>query len=189
MSQPSVPPQPVLSYESQQQLQLAKVAYRKVGRTIAVARGDGWTIGFFGGLSFLVGVAMVDFVGIILGMLLCAVAWNELGGAADLKKLDPLACARLGRNQLYLCGMLAAYFLWNIGATFFGHGDLPAELQVDPIMIRNLTIGAYGVLLLVVCGGALAMRYYYYSRQKFVDAYLTTTPEWIIDMQKAGMTF
>jgi uncharacterized protein YneF (UPF0154 family) len=195
---PNTPPN-ILSDESQQQLQLARATYRKIRRAISVAQGDGWTIGFFAAISFLWGLVTLDWFNMFVGAVLMTIAWVELRGAAQFRRLDVDAPKLLVRNQLVLGGILVFYALWKMYAAYHGQSALQSDAGDDPQLKEmlapyegldaGLNMLVYGVVLLIGVGNAAGMSYYYFTRQKYIDAYLKDTPQWIISMQKAGMTF
>jgi hypothetical protein len=64
--------------------------------------------------------------------------------------------------------------------------------QADPDMARTaksltqqVSYGLYGGLILfaILAQGGTAL--YYFSREKYIRAYLEQTPDWIINMQKS----
>jgi hypothetical protein len=201
MSQPPISPPPVLTYESQQQLQAARTAFRKIGRAVSVAKSDGWTIAFFAGVTILFGLG--DWFSMLLGAVLGVIAWTELRGATQLRQLQPRATRLLGRNQLVLGGLLVLYAAWRMYTSLHGHGALALDAGSDPELqkltssldksvqdtVNEIMFAVYAAVLVVGLGSALGMSRYYFSRQKYIDSYLNDTPAWIINMQKAGMTF
>jgi hypothetical protein len=68
------------------------------------------------------------------------------------------------------------------------NGDLSEFGVVDTGELHALVMLFYVALIFiaVLCMGGLA--YYYFTRQKYVDAYLKETPDWIVAMQKSGVT-
>jgi len=139
----------------------------------------------------------------LLGVVLGAIAWTELRGAAKLRQLQPQATRLLGYNQLALGGLLVVYAACKMYAAVHGHGALSLDAGSDPDLqkmaasldksvqdtVNQIMFAVYAMLLVVGLGSALGMSRYYFSRQKHIETYLTETPDWIINMQKAGMTF
>jgi hypothetical protein len=194
--QPADPTSPQFSEENLRQLAAARTAYRKVGRAIAVASFDGWTIAIFAGLTLLMGIT--DLSNIVIGAGLGAIAGVELYGASKLRRLDGRAIRVLGFNQLTLGGLLSLYALWRIHSELSGGGVLASMAASDPQdsqqigplvnLSHSIVIAFYGALIAVAMLGMGAMALYYFSRRKYLAAYLSQTPDWILAMQKAGMS-
>jgi len=194
--QPSNPTSPQLSEENLRELAAARTALRKIARAVTVARFDGWTIAIFAGLTLLMGIT--DVSNIIIGVGLGVVAFVELQGASKLRRLDVAAIRMLGFNQLSLGGLLILYALWRIHAESSGGGLLASVAESDPQDAQALgtllsgshwiVTGFYGILIAVAILGMGGMALFYFSRRKYLAAYLTQTPQWIIAMQKAGIS-
>jgi hypothetical protein len=45
----------------------------------------------------------------------------------------------------------------------------------------------YGSVMLVAIIGPGLTALYYFSRKKYLQAYVANTPQWILDLQRAGM--
>jgi hypothetical protein len=195
MSQPPIPPLAALNAQNQQELQSAKMAYRKIRRAIGMAQFDGWTIGIIAGFSFLFGVVCGDWVSTVIGMALVINAWIELQSAQRLRQLDPQAIRRMGLNQLAVAGVIVLYVGWTIALILFGKDELAsvssasAQAGIDPGQIRMLEVGVYLIVLAIGLASTLGMSRYYFTREKYLKAYLEQTPAWIIAMQRSGMMF
>jgi hypothetical protein len=195
MSQPPIPPLAALNAQNQQELQSAKTAYRKIRRAIGMAQFDGWTIGIIAGFSFLFGVVCGDWVSTVIGMALVINAWIELQSAQRLRQLDPQAIRRMGLNQLAVAGVIVLYVGWTIALILFGKDELAsvssasAQAGIDPGQIRMLEVGVYLIVLAIGLASTLGMSRYYFTREKYLKAYLEQTPAWIIAMQRSGMMF
>jgi hypothetical protein len=198
-SGPVSPLSPVPPGLSPQQVEQISLAYRLAGpvrRAIAVANFNGWTLaiaavltGGYGGLSF-------SFWGVALGVVLGVLAWNELAGAAGLRRFDLKAPRRLARNQIALGVVLAAYATWQLVATLHGGGALHDELAENPDLaqvlgsdlepVRLILIASYAGLLAfaIICQGAMAL--YYYTRSSVLRIYVEKTPDWVRNLQQAG---
>lgn len=124
------------------------------------------------------------------------VAYVELTGANRLKRTDPKAARTLGFNQLALAGILIVYAIWSLYSEL-KYGGIAASLNtVDPEaarmlkpyegLVRQLTILVYGSLVLVAILAQGGTALYYFTRVKYIQAYLSQTPPWIIQMQQAG---
>jgi hypothetical protein len=195
---PPPPLAPQLSAEHLLDLQRARTALRKVRRAISVASFDGWTIGAFAALTLLFGLNSLSSVSI--GLARGAIAYVELRGASQLRRLDPRAARTLGFNQLALGMVLIVYALWRTFSILrYGSGAYDVVSASDPQMaqmlqpVENLTrlisLAIYAALIVigVFAQGGLAL--FYFTRAKHIEAYLAQTPAWIVAMQKAGLSF
>jgi hypothetical protein len=194
--QPANPTSPQLSQENLRELETARQSLRKVARAVSVARFDGWTMAIFAGLTLLMGIT--DITNIVLAVALGTVAYVELTGAAKLRRLDPSAVPMLGFNQFGLAGLLTLYALWRIHVELNGGGFISGMVAQDPAdaqvlgpwmnLGRSVVFAFYGSLIAVAVLGMGGMAWFYFSRRKHLDAYLTNTPQWIIAMQKSGLS-
>jgi hypothetical protein len=178
---------PQLSDANLRELAEARLALRKINRAVAVAKFDGWTMGIFGGLSFVMGLGG-DWINILVGMALVVFAWVELRGASMLRKLETQATKMLGRNQLALGLMIGLYSGWQIWVQASGNGESSDFSEVDPTLLKSTEIGFYLLVILVAVVAMGAMSRYYFSRARYLDAYLKETPPWILEMQRAGIS-
>ena len=187
----------MLSEHHLRELEAARVTGRKIGRAVAIARFDGWSIAVVAGLTLLFGFTSIS--GVLMAAGLGAVAFFELRGATALRRLDPAAARIMGVNQLALGSLLVAYSLWRIYATLTGPGPYAEAAATDPALakalapiedlMRLVTLAANAGLIVVafVAQGGLAA--YYFSRVKHVQEYLAQTPAWVVAVQKSGSTF
>lgn len=168
---------------------------RRVRRAVVVAKGDGWSVGVFGGLSFLLGLG--SWPAMLLGAAMIGAAVVELHGAARLRSLQIGAARRLGFNQIGLTATLSLYALWSIHLELTGQGALAgaaADPQLAEILgsvkdlAQQLAMVVYGGLIVVAVFGQGGLAWYYFTREKYVRRYLESTPTWIISMQHAGVT-
>lgn len=185
---------PQLTEENIRQLSEARKSSAKIRRGVSVAKFDGYTVGFFGGLTFLGSLVMgLEWSGIAIGTALVTVAYVELGNAKRLSRLEPIAVRNLAINQLCLAGALVIYALWSLFAiTHAPPGTAGEDPEVANLMaeygpmVHQLEMLVYYCLIAVAIffQGGLAL---YYSRlQKHIDAYVNETPEWIRQMNQAG---
>lgn len=89
-------------------------AIARAGRSLRPARRCERLAGSSGALTLAAGLASLPFVlgsgvGMALSVVLVVVGWRERALRAGVRDLDPLACARLARNQLALGAALAGY--------------------------------------------------------------------------------
>lgn len=134
-----------------------------------------------------------DVVGLVLGVGLGAAAYNELRGAAMLRRFEPRAARRLGYNQLGLGVLIVAYAAWSLIAALRSPSIVPGGSTGDPnvdAMIGQLagplTYGLYGgvAALGIIAPGLTA--WYYFSRARVVNAMVSNTPPWVIEAMRAA---
>jgi hypothetical protein len=191
---PPAPAAPPISDEHLRQLAASHAATKKIRRAITVARTDGWSLAFFAALTVLFGLTSVS--SLLIGAGLGIIATVELYGAARLRKLDPRITHVLGYNQVALGCLLAAYALWRIYQETTGAGafadyaastpDVAELLKPYEDVIRELSMWVYGGLIAVAVFAQGGLALYYFTRKKYVEAYLSQTPEWVVAVQKAG---
>ncbi|HEX4794595.1 MAG TPA: hypothetical protein VH370_12420 [Humisphaera sp.] len=188
---------PVLTYAHFQQIAEAQKKLKKIRRAISVANFDGWTIGIFGGLSLMFGmIGGISVSDIIVGLVLAGIALVELRTAKNLRRLDVRSARILGFNQLALAALIILYSLWRMhasGSADSSEGQMISQVaDVDPGMassVRSLTeqvsYALYGSLILfaILAQGGTAL--YYFSREKYLRAYVEQTPQWILQMQQS----
>jgi len=196
---PPLPPaaSPQLTPAHFQQLAEARYKHKKIRRAISVATFDGWTIGFFGGVSLIVGIVGGISPGdIVVGLALTTIAFIELRTAKSLRRLDVRSARVLGFNQVALAGLIILYSLWRIHDATSPTGsnsEMFSEIaQVDPSMtgtVQSIAQQAsyilYGSLILfaILAQGGTAL--YYFSREKYIREYVEQTPPWILQMQQS----
>jgi hypothetical protein len=184
---------PALSPEQIRQLADARSAGRTIRWCIGMASFDAYTLAIFAVISLLTGYNSLP--GLFIGFGLGIVAWVEFRALRDLRLLMPEAVRHLGWNQLGLAGVLIVYGMWNL----LGPGqntitdalnaagadaDMRQQIQGMAQMINGLIYGGLIAIAIFVQGGTAI---YYLSREKNVRAYVDQTPDWIKQMQKAGV--
>jgi uncharacterized membrane protein YfcA len=192
----ATPPFPTLTPEQLQQRAEARQLGKKVRRAIRTATFSSWTIAIFAGLTTL--SSLFDPAGLVLGLGMCAVAWYEFRGAAQLRRLDPEAPRLLARNQIYLGILLFAYAAWGLYHALSGPAfGMDPALAADPALsaamkpfeglARMISISVYVTLALVAIFAQGGTAWYYASRAKYIRHYVQNTPAWILQMQRAGV--
>jgi hypothetical protein len=180
-----------------EQIAAAKTRGIKVNRAVRAASFSAWTLGIFGALTLLGGLLSVD--GIIIGVGLCVVAYFEFQGAARLKRLDPLAPRRLAINQLALAALLFIYGTYGLWGSLHAPSELSSLSTSDVQELKRqfpdlmsmetpITIAVYVAVIAVAMIGPGLTAIYYHTRTKYIEAYLRETPQWILDLQRAGMS-
>ena len=150
-------------------------------------------MGVFGAIT-LVGGVLGDVVSLVLGIGLCAAAWNELRGGTRLRRFDPSGARILGWNQIGVGVLIVAYAAWslrmNLGSPALASvggttGDADMDAMVTDIAMM-VTWGLYGGLIVVgiVVPGLTAL--YYFSRETIVRAFVERTPGWVVDTLRAA---
>lgn len=190
----SAPAAPALSPEHIAALLVARARGRKVGRAVAVARFDGWSIAAFGFLTFLFGIGTPS--SMLIGGLMGVIAFVELRAAGELRRLRPDAARTLGLNQIALAGLLVCYAVWRIYLELNGAGDYAEIVAADaqlaemlkPVesLTRLFTLALNGGIIAFALFAQGGMALYYFSRAKHVRAYIEQTPAWVITVQQAG---
>ena len=194
LAQPLPPAPPALSAEHLHQLSTAQLRGKKIGRAIAVAKFDGWSVATFAFLTAVLGITSPP--SLLLGGLMGVIAFIELRSAAALKRLQPEAARTLGLNQIALGCLLAAYAAWKIYRELTGAGDYAEIAASDPQLgemlkpvegiTRLFTLALYGGLFAFACLAQGGMALFYFSREKYVRAYVKETPQWVITVQQTG---
>lgn len=159
---------------------------KPIRRASRVAGFNGWTVGFIAALSFP--FAFFGFDGLAITVGLSTVALLEFWGRRKLLKLDPSAAAWLGWNQVGFLTLIIAYCLWML------LGETP-NISANPELSQLLGANGqqlYETLNLVVYGGVIVLSVifqggnaiYYFTRRKYLVAYLQQTPQWVRDFFK-----
>jgi hypothetical protein len=169
---------------------------RKVKRAVLTAQIDGWSVGVFGGLTALFG--LTDLPSFALGVIMLGVAFFELRTADRLRRLDLAATKTLALNQLVLGGSLMTYAIIRLFTVTHGPSEFAEAIAQEPALAQMLgpisdvaqqvLIAVYICLIAVAVFAQGGMALYYFTRGRHVHDYLATTPGWIQDMQRAGVS-
>jgi hypothetical protein len=194
-SAPPSPPQ--LTPENLNELQLARQRLKGIRRAVSAGRFEGYSIAICGGLSFLAGIgSLTSMAG---GALLLGVGIVEVYMVGQLRKLDLRAPRFLAANQLVLAALIVLYACWSLHSsgssssadtTGMSASDVQAMNQmIGPVneIAHSVSVLLFGSLLIAAVfeGG---MAWYYYSKAEPLREYLAETPEWILQMQRAGVS-
>jgi hypothetical protein len=185
-----------LTPEQLSQITHARARYRKVNRAIRVATGDAWTTAIFAGISLLGSVFFFSIPGILVGLGMAVISYNSFRGLRAIRSLDASGARLLAKNQLLFGTILFLYAAWNIYLLWSGHANSGND---DPIaselsdagydaagLERYIGFAVYfGVAAFALIGQSLTALYYF-SRQKYIQEYLSRTAEWVLQMQKMG---
>jgi hypothetical protein len=193
---PTPPPPGPLTTLNYRELATAKNALRKIRRAQSVAKFDGWSLAIFGLLTAALGFDSAW--ALIGGLVLIVIGGIEIWGANRLGQLDPRCAIVLTLNQLVLGVLLVGYFSWQIYAASNGQGLLSDVGRVDPeaaaqlkqfgSMANQMAIGIYSILLAAGVAYSGAMALYFFTRGRHVRNYLLETPDWIVQMQRSGVS-
>jgi hypothetical protein len=192
---PAKPPR--LTEENLRELQTARRSLRKVRRAVFSANLEGYTIAVCGAVSFLCGIGSIS--DMVLGAVLTVIGIIEIVSASRLRRLDLTATKWLGCNQLALAVFILLYALWNIHSEIANPASGLSDLSPQDAQAVDQTLGSLGdlthevMLMLYVSLIAAAlveagMALYYYSRGAHVRRFLQETPEWIVMMQRNGVS-
>ena len=193
----AVPSPPQLTPENLNELQLARQRLKTVRRAVGAGRFEGYSIALCGGLTFLLGIGTLSTMA--GGALLLAIGIVEVYMVGQLRKLDLRAPRILAANQLVLAALIVLYACWSLhspdtGTSADTSGLSPADAQAMNQMIGPVTDIAHSVSLLLFGSLLIAavfeggMAWYYYSKAEPLREYLAETPEWILQMQRAGVS-
>lgn len=153
-----------------------------------VAAFNGWTVAIFAAIT--IPFAVTSPSALVLGLGMAVVARNEFKGRSMLRAIDPAGARLLGRNQIGFMSLITAYCLWSIYRTYT-HPDLQIQDElalagVAPETVRTLTVVVYvGVIAASLLFQGLNARYYFLRVQR-VEAYLESTPSWVVELQQTA---
>lgn len=172
----------------------AVVRSRKIRRAGMVASVSGWTLALFALPALLFG--FFELASALLGLMLFVVAWGELKGASALRRLDTAAPKRLAMNQALLALCLSVYGGWGIfkgltqpspiAETAAQYPELAQSLAGYEQLMTYGVAGFYGLFIVVSLLATGGTALYYKSRSKHIKSHLTSTPAWIVDVQRAA---
>lgn len=187
---------PALTPVQLQELAEARTRAARLRRAASYATFDAWCIAILGGLTLV--FSLLNVTALLMGGAMCVIAFIEFRGVKKLSALDPAAPRLLGFNQLAFAGLLIAYALWSIYATVTGPDPYAAYVgqapELDDMLgpIRELTtqvtLAAYIGLIIVATVVQGGTAWYHFSRARHLRAYVQQTPQWIMQLQRAGVT-
>jgi hypothetical protein len=180
-----------------EQIAVAKKRGKKIRRALGVATLSAWTTAVFGGLTVIFSITSP--VGLLLGAGMCIVAFIEFRSVGELKRLDATAPRRMAINQLafgvmlFLYGAINFYTSWR--ATNSEILSDPQIAQLSPEVAdmagkweRGITMAVYAIIMLAAFLGPGLTAWYYNTRTRYIKDYVSQTPQWILDLQRAGMS-
>jgi hypothetical protein len=171
----------------------ARIRGRKIRRAASVAALSGWTMAIFAVIT-LVGGLFGDWVSLLLGAALGVVTFNELRGAAQLRRFEPAGARLLGYNQLGLAALLVLYAGYMLVYTLYhplleSAGQSTGDAQMDAMLgdfSRTAGLVLYGGVALFGLIGPGLTALYYFTRAKLVRTMVAQTPPWVIEALRAA---
>lgn len=188
----AVPAAQPLTPAHHQQIARAQQQRKKLRRATKVAAFNAWSFAILAGLSVLFAVFSPG--SLIAAVLLGGLAWNEFRGRRQLLRLDPRGPATLGWNQVIFCLIIAGYCGLMLYQTTTGEGTYASEIKEHPELadmlepmeglIQTLMIATYLIVLVVGVGLQGLTAWYYFTRRRWLKAYIEQTPEWVRDLDR-----
>jgi len=184
-----------LSAQERRELDASREDVKKIQSAAKVAAFNGWSTGAVALLS--APFALWSTTSLIMTLGLAIVSFNEFHGRRRLLRFDPSAARLLGWNQLFLLAMVVGYCAWMLYAGLAGDGSFEAQLQAQPELRQALgslddveglyegvVVALYGSIIVasILFQGLNAL--YYFTRRKYVEAYVRQTPEWLLEVQR-----
>jgi hypothetical protein len=203
----SLEPIAPISEPQRRALHAAEAAARRFAFAPKVATLNGASLLLAAAISLVLG--LFDHGLLLSAAVLGVSGWFELDGGKRLRAYDPRAPLQLAINQLVLLALVVTYAGFKLVTAFNGESSLVAELaqhpelgamleQVDDPNVKQAlesmsemyrwgVVAVYAGLIGVagiIQGGVAG---YYLSRRKYLNAFLESTPDWVIEfMQRRG---
>lgn len=187
---------PPLTDSHERALRAANERAEPIRRAARIATFNAWTTAILAGLS--APFALFSLAGAAVFVALALVAWNEFRGRRRLLAYDPAGPTILGWNQLSLLAVITLYCAWALYSNLWGTESIATQLQTTPelgaaigsvdgleALVRAVAIILYGSVIILSALFQGANAFYYFSRRKYVEAYVRETPAWVIDLTRA----
>ena len=184
-----------LTVDERRELAAAREGLKKIHNAAKVAAFNGWSFGIAAVLS--APFSLGSLAGVLLTLGLAIVSYNEFRGRRRLLQFDPSAASMLGWNQLFLLVMVVGYCAWMLFAGLVGDNSIAAQLEAQPELRQALgslddVEGLYQMLVIALYGSVTVAcvlfqglnALYYFTRRKYVEAYVQDTPEWLLEVQR-----
>jgi hypothetical protein len=178
------------------QIAQARIDFKPIRRAAATATCSAWTMAIFGAITLI--TSLNSFTGALLGAGMCAISIFEFGGAKEIRRLNPEAPKQLVRNQLVLGVMLLIYSSVSLYTTITSPNEIEQTAQSTPEAAQLLKpfgrieriaeVGVCAAMIVAAIGGCGGTAWYYSRRRRHIERYLRESPQWIIELQRAGMT-
>jgi hypothetical protein len=186
-----------LSPENVAQLKQARDQGKKLRRAAGVATFSAWSMAVFAALTLPLSLVF-GLWNLVFAVVLGLTAAFEFRGAAGLRRLDVRAPRLLMLNELALGMLLACYGAWQLIASLTGPNPYAAAIASNPDLremlgpigelARSASIALYGSVIAVGVLYQPGMAIYYATRGRQLKTYLQTTPPWIVDLQRSGVS-
>ncbi len=184
-----------LSQSQQLEVAAAKERARKIRKAAAVAGFNGWVTSIAAACS--APFALFSLPGLLIAAGLTLVAFNEFKGRRRLLQFDQAAPTFLGWNQIGFLALICIYCIWMLVVGLTNESSLAVEIKASP-ELKSVFGSAddfdqiYRVWVAVFYGTVIAISVvfqglnavYYFTRRKYVDAYVRDTPAWVLDLQQ-----
>jgi len=164
-------------------------AEKTLARVLKISGVEGWSIIILAGLGCLISLALGDYSGVGIGLLIASAGGMELRGRKLLRRRDPSGMKTLARSQLFLLGVVLVYCATRLGsfddATVMGNltPDMETALKELGIqksdilpLVRLTFFATYGGLALGTLLYQGGMAIYYRAKTPLVTEALTTPP-------------
>lgn len=190
----AVPAPTPLSPDQIAEIELGRRHARRIRRAAVVASMSGWTLAVFA-LATLASGVFGNWPDLAVGIVLAAVAFNELKGADQLRAFDQSAPRRLALGQLILGVAIAAYAAWkwyeqSRRSPLAAYGGSTGSAEVDAMLIditdsiTPIIWGSVAIVGIITCWLTAA---YYASKTQAVRIFRERAPAWVIEiLAKAG---
>lgn len=193
-SQCNGPSSAPLSPEHREQFAQAQLRRKKINRAQKIAAFNAWCFTVFAVFSLL--FAFFSLTSLIAGIALAGLAYNEFRGRRQLALLNPAGPQTLGINQVICCLLIALYCGVQLYRTITGPGAYAQAVEQNPELadmlapmadlIQTATIATYGLVFIIGVAAQGLTAWYYFSRKRHLDDYLEQTPDWVLDLERAG---
>jgi hypothetical protein len=172
----------------------AKARRKKIDRAGSVATFNGWSTGVFAVISLP--FALFSVSGFLMCLGLAVVAYHEFKGRALLRSLDLRGPRVLGYNQIGFGVLIVAYCLWSMFLAVTGPDPYAQYMDADPALADMLgglsevyvfgSLIVYGFAIVLTVPYQTFMAWYYFGRAKHLSKYLSETPDWVAQAQRAA---
>ncbi len=185
-----------LDQQHYDELRSAKTRRSKIDFAAGVATFNGWSLGIFAVLSALFLPLSFSLQGLLITAGLAVVAYHEFKGRRLLRLLDAQGPRLLGYNQIGLGVVIVGYSLWSLIAELAGPGAYAQTIEEHPELaqvlgstdglVRLITVLVYGTIIALTVPYQALMAWFYFSRAKHLHTYISQTPAWVSDLERAA---
>lgn len=184
-----------VSAEEAAQVREAGARTKKIRRVAAVASFNAWTAAVAATIALASGFWSLP--ALVLGVGLAAGAFFEFKGRRMVLGLESRGAKVLAMNQAVIAGSVVVYCAWSMISSMHESSAL-SELNSPEIdqavreqlgqsaqsLVSVVTVGVYGVVIVLtgIIQGLTAL--YYLSRVKMIAEHRARTPAWILDVQR-----